>query len=160
MRPNFVARPASNTSDFLSCVSLPCGPFGAPLSASAPPVRGVLRLLTGTRNPFFREKCIFCDKPDFSHVLGGLGQFQYVDAGSDRNFLRQNRNRIYQIWGYPQSLPQDSPLSGQTHCPILAGIGPIHTLLTFHPATRRDESPRFTHRKCKKALHFACRAPD
>ena len=103
-----------------SAFPLQCGPSGAPLCASAPPVRGVLRLVTETRNPFFQEKCIFCDKPDFSHVLGGLRQFQYADAGSVRNFLRRNRNRIYQIWGYPQSLPQVSPRSGQTHGRILA----------------------------------------
>lgn len=38
----------------------------------APPVRGVLRLVGGTRNPFFREKCIFYQKHDFPCVFSGL----------------------------------------------------------------------------------------
>jgi hypothetical protein len=79
MRPNFLARPASNTSDFLlrfpcrpSAFPLRCGPSGVPLCASAPPVKWVLRLVADTRNPFFQEMCIFCGRPHFLYKNRGL----------------------------------------------------------------------------------------
>ena len=72
----------------------------------APPVRGVLRLVADTRNPFFQEKCIFYNKPDFSHVLGGLGQFPVADLGSYRNFISRRLERNPHIWGSGRTYPQ------------------------------------------------------
>ncbi len=115
MRPNFTARPACSISIFSFRLVTVCLRFRFRVARLAPrwcllapPVRGVLRLVGDTRNPFFREKCIFCDKPDFSHVLGGLRQFTVANAGSLRNILRQNANGAHKILGYPQGLPQDS----------------------------------------------------
>ena len=61
-----LARPASNTSDFslhvasrLSASPLPSGPFRFPLALLFAAVEGVLRLVTYTRNPFFRENAFF-----------------------------------------------------------------------------------------------------
>ena len=67
MRPNFLARPAQIPLIFLvRLVSIrPRFRFRpARLTPrrciSAPPVRGVLRLVADTRNPFFREMRNFC----------------------------------------------------------------------------------------------------
>ena len=80
MRPNFLARPASTTSGFLvlrlvsvHCVSALSRPSGAPWCISAPPVRGVLRLVQDTRKCFFAETSYFFKKghfPSKNIVLG------------------------------------------------------------------------------------------
>lgn len=63
----------------------------------APPVRGVLRLVADTRNPFFEQKCIFCDKHDFARVLSGLVQFRCVILGSRRNNISCQLQAEYKI---------------------------------------------------------------
>ncbi len=115
MRPNLLARLACIISVFSLASRCRVARLAPRWCLLAPPVRGVLRLVADTRNPFFREKCIFCDKHDFPHVLGGLRHFPCADPRSDRNYLRRNGNRTYQILGYPQSLPQDSLRFTQTH---------------------------------------------
>jgi hypothetical protein len=59
MRPNLFGAPRLYYLCFFCCVSLPCGPVGTPWSISAPPVRGVLRLVGDTRNPFFAQSAYF-----------------------------------------------------------------------------------------------------
>ena len=66
MRRNFLARPACIISVYsLRLVSVPFaflrwpGSFGAPVRIPALPVRGVLRLVPGTRKPFFTETAFF-----------------------------------------------------------------------------------------------------
>ena len=108
MRPNFLARLACIISVFRLASRCRVARLAPRWCLLAPPVRGVLRLVAGARTPFFREICIFYDKHDFPCVFRGLVQFTCVTRGSHRNFLRQNGNRTYQIWGYPQSHPQDS----------------------------------------------------
>jgi len=61
-----LARPASSTSDFSLCFPprpsafpLQCGSFRVPLALLFAAVEGVLRLVGGTRNPFFRENAFF-----------------------------------------------------------------------------------------------------
>lgn len=80
MRPVTLARLACIISFFSlasrcrpSAFPLLCGPSGAPLVLVSASGEGVLRLVADTRNPFFREKCIFYDKHDFPYVLRGLG---------------------------------------------------------------------------------------
>ena len=72
MRPKFLARLAC----FISVFSLaPRGRLArlAPRQCLlAPPVRGVLRLLTHTRNPFFQEKLVFYFEANSSHVFSML----------------------------------------------------------------------------------------
>jgi hypothetical protein len=109
-----LARPASDTSNFL-IAGLPVGlrfRFRLVRLASrwcllAPPVRGVLRLVAHTRNPFFEEICFFYETPDFPHVFGGLRQFKFADLTSACNFLVQKLDNENNIWGYPQVSPQD-----------------------------------------------------
>ena len=79
---------------FLRLVAVPAvsgvsRPSGAPWCISAPPVRGVLRLVTEARNPFFRSVCIFCDRTGFGGVFRGLRHFSYPDAGSDCKNVRR-----------------------------------------------------------------------
>ncbi len=61
-----LARPAHSTSDFclpspycLPAMSVCVGPFGVPVCISAPPVRGVLRLVPKVRKCFFQEIAFF-----------------------------------------------------------------------------------------------------
>ncbi|PJI86198.1 hypothetical protein BC777_2558 [Yoonia maricola] len=72
MRPNFLARLACIISVFSLASRCRVARLAPRWCLLAPPVRGVLRLVADTRNPFFREKCIFCDKHEFLHVLRGL----------------------------------------------------------------------------------------
>ncbi len=52
-------------------------PSGVPLCASAPPVRGYLRITPNTRNPFFAISSSFFEFSDFSHVLRGLHAMRF-----------------------------------------------------------------------------------
>ena len=47
-------------------------PSGVPLCASAPPVRGYLRIGAEPRNPFFRETSCFFQKTHLSFKISGL----------------------------------------------------------------------------------------
>ncbi|MCV6825771.1 MULTISPECIES: hypothetical protein, partial [Halocynthiibacter] len=62
VRRNSLAPAACIVSNFL-CVALPCcfqcGPFGAPVSITASPVRGVLGLAVGVRKRFFQKYDVF-----------------------------------------------------------------------------------------------------
>nr|ADI18332.1 hypothetical protein [uncultured Rhodobacterales bacterium HF4000_03E16] len=61
MRPNFLARPpvipskSSASSASASRCLVAAAPSGVPLCASAPPVRGLLRIPTQTRKRFFTQ---------------------------------------------------------------------------------------------------------
>ncbi len=80
MRPNFFGAPRPITSDlFLRLVAV-CLRFRFRVARlaprwciSAPPVRGVLRLVRGTRKCFFEEIRIFSKKPYFPLKNMGLG---------------------------------------------------------------------------------------
>ena len=70
-----MAQPASVTSSFLPGVSLEqrsVVPSGVPLCASAPPVRGYLRIEAHTRKPFFRETSSFFQELYFYSKNRGL----------------------------------------------------------------------------------------
>jgi len=73
MRPKFLARLACFISVFSLASRCSLARLAPRQCIAAPPVRGVLRLLAHTRNPFFQEKRIFCDKPDFCSDFSILG---------------------------------------------------------------------------------------
>ena len=57
MRPNFLARLACSVSVFSLAPRCRLARLAPRWCIAAPPVRGVLRLVAHTRNPFFQEKC-------------------------------------------------------------------------------------------------------
>ena len=140
MRPNSLARLACIISVFRLASRCRVARLAPRRCLLAPPVRGVLRLVAETRNPFFREKCIFCDKPCFPFIFRVLRQFNYADPRSDRNILRRNGNRTYQILGYPQSLPQDSMGLRPIYRRKSPRVGAIHTLLSKSGSSERSDS--------------------
>ena len=140
MRPNSLARLACIISVFSLASRCRVARLAPRWCLLAPPVRGVLRLVTGTRNPFFREKCIFCAGPYFSHVFRELEKFLFTDPRSYRNILRRNGNRTYQILGYPQSLPQDSMGLRPIYRRKSPRVGAIHTLLSKSGSSGRSDS--------------------
>ena len=100
MRPNFLARPACIISVFSLASRCRVARLAPRQSVSARPVRGVLRLWTGTRKCFFREKCIFCSLTFFAHVYRGLELFLFANLGSIRNIVSARPATQSQIWGY------------------------------------------------------------
>ena len=115
MRPNFLARPACIISVFSLASRCPVARLAPRQSVSARPVRGVLRLWTGTRKCFFREKRIFCSLTFFPHVYGGLELFLFADPGSIRNIVSARPTLPPQIWGYPPAYTQlPSGISGDS----------------------------------------------
>ena len=74
VRRILLARPAFRASNFVSrlaTVRFRLVRFPLRVCITASPVRGVLRLVHGARNPYFQENRIFCDKPDFPLFLYG-----------------------------------------------------------------------------------------
>ena len=119
-----MARPASKTSKFSSASVTVCLRFRFRLARPAPrwsvsarPVRGVLRLVPGTRNPFFQQTCIFCDNHLFPSVSAYLQPFHCVNLRSYRNFITQKENRTHNISTYPHQPPQDSSITTTSHQP-------------------------------------------
>ena len=85
-----LARPASNTSNFSLCFPprpsafpLQCGSFRVPLALLFAAVEGVLRLVTYTRNPFFRENAFFVKLLVFRVFSGGCLPRIALDLGSN-----------------------------------------------------------------------------
>ena len=64
-------------------------PVGALVCASAPPVRGVLRLVADTRNPFFHKNAFFAKFPVFRLFSGVCVTNAALDLGSDVILLRK-----------------------------------------------------------------------
>ena len=79
MRPNFLARLACSVSVFSLAPRCRLARLAPRWCIAAPPVRGVLRLVAHTRNPFFQEKCIFYDNADFYSNFSNLGYLYCVD---------------------------------------------------------------------------------
>ncbi len=97
MRPIFLARPASFTSEFLSCVSSRSAAFPlcparlAPRRCiSAPPVKGVLRLVTDARKSFFCEKALFLRFSHFANENSVLASENFLRGGRNVNFFRRS----------------------------------------------------------------------
>lgn len=124
MRPNFLARPASFTSEFLSCVSsrsvaFPLCPARlAPRQrVSAPPVKGVLRLLAETRKPFFRKTSFFLHLSCFSFENSRLVAKNFPKSGHRAAIFRSsNRKDVRPIPTYcviPRPIPKTHRLCGE-----------------------------------------------
>ena len=64
-------------------------PVGALVCASAPPVRGYLRLGPWVRNPFFHKNAFFPKFPDFRLFSGVCVTNAALDLGSDVILLRK-----------------------------------------------------------------------
>ena len=105
MRPKLSARPACNISIFLlRRVSRKTVWRPDPHRCTA--CEGGSTVTRQRPQVVFCTICDFSSNPDFLGVLNGLTQFYYVDPREVRRFLRQNGNRTYNIWGYPQGDPQ------------------------------------------------------
>ena len=122
---NLPARPASITSDFLLLpadpnlrVSASVRPVRRPVSASAPPVKGVLRLVDDARKQFFEE-----NRPE-PHFFPFRSNFS--GHSSAKLLLLNNLRRIYQkrifcaSWPFPAFSPPFTPGTARTRgriCP-------------------------------------------
>ena len=72
-------------------------------SVSARPVRGVLRLVADTRNPFFHRIASFLDFYDFPYVLRGLLADYFAERLLEARLLLQCGEPNPQILSYPQA---------------------------------------------------------
>ena len=138
---NLSARPACNTSDVLLCVSLRSRPSPSvppvwrPVSASAPPVKGVLVLLRRTRKRFFQVFMLFLRKSVLSfknsyligHFFLALNAFRFFDRMESRWPGDSKPPHI----GLPTGL---SPRDRQIRASHLGESAPIH----LDSATRPD----------------------
>ena len=120
---NLSARPACNTSDVLLCVSLRSRPSPSvppvwrPVSASAPPVKGVLVLLRRTRKRFFQVFILFLKKSVFpfknSQLIRHIFWREMLFGSLTKWNPRRQATRNHHILGYPQAYPQESGKSGR-----------------------------------------------
>jgi hypothetical protein len=112
MRPKLSARPACNISIFL-LRRVVLKPVWRPDPHRCTACEGGSTVTQQNPQVVFCTICDFSSDSDFLRVLNSLTQFHYVDPREVRNFLRQNGNRTYNIWGYSQADPQaalDEPL--------------------------------------------------
>ena len=108
MRPNFFGAPRLDYLWYSYPPRCRVARLAPRCGVSVASVRGVLRLVSETRNPFFREKCIFCDETVFSYVFRWLRQDNCASTPRKRNFIRQEKNNEYNILGYPPIYPQEA----------------------------------------------------
>ena len=108
-----LAHPASSTSE-LSPPPFPqehrsLRPSGVPLCASAPPVRGYLRIAAEPRNPFFGKTSSFFQKSRFPCFFKWLQARDFKTPALRAILFLRCGGPIGQILSYPQTKPQDSP---------------------------------------------------
>jgi len=82
-------------------------PFRVPTSASAAPVKGLLRLVAQARNPFFWLLSSFFHEPGFLRNIKGLGEKSARFTPSGATKFPHPGTPLSYIWGYPQSYPQN-----------------------------------------------------
>ena len=88
MRPNLTRRAPPALPLFfvvrLVAVPFPSGPSGAPSCASAPPVKGYLRIGRCTRNPFFQETSYFFRNSNFLFSFSALRAKKFAHPRLER----------------------------------------------------------------------------
>jgi len=111
-----LARPAHSTSDFSlrfpprpSAFPLPFGSFRVPLALLSAAVEGVLRIVAGTRNPFFQENAFFMKFPIFPAFSVACLLKSAQNLGSFVILLPALSYVCHHILCYPQAYPQERP---------------------------------------------------
>ena len=106
---SLVARPASVASVFVAVLAnllSHISPSSAPSCASAPPVRGYLRMGVGVRKAFFAGKRTFCIIPGFFHIFRHLRQYLVSAVASPRNICTRCGPPGHQILWLSPHYPQ------------------------------------------------------
>ena len=91
MRPNIWRAPPV-ISLFLVSAACPSGPFGVTCNTTALPVKGVLRLVTDTRNPFFQENRTFLHRSkkfNFQSYFKGLASSPFPQSVQQEEQVNQ-----------------------------------------------------------------------